>query len=152
MAKILICFASMSGNTEDLADLIQTYLEEDGHTVFMEEMDEIDPSYFHEYDGSIIGSYTWNDGDLPYEAEDFYDGLEDEDLKGVPVCVFGSGDTAYPKFCEAVNIFEKGLMNRGATLMQEGLKIEMDPDGEEDVVNCRRFVLNVSKYLTEVNI
>ncbi|MGI8315630.1 flavodoxin domain-containing protein [Halobacillus mangrovi] len=127
-------------------------MEERGHTIYMEELDEIDPSYLLEYDGAIIGSYTWNDGDLPYEVEDFYDELEEEDLTGIPVCVFGSGDKAYPRFCEAVNTFEEALVNRGATLIQDGLKIELNPDGEDDLESCKLFAENVSNYLTKVKV
>ena len=35
------------------------------------------------------------------------------------------GDTAYELFCEAVTIFEERLVERGAELVQEGLKIEL---------------------------
>ena len=76
------------------------------------------------------------DGELPFEAEDFHEDLENIDLSGKKVAVFGSGDTAYELFCEAVTIFEERLVERGAELVQEGLKIELAPEDEEDVENA----------------
>ena len=73
---------------------------------------------------------------LPFEAEDFHEDLENIDLSGKKVAVFGSGDTAYELFCEAVTIFEERLVERGAELVQEGLKIELAPEDEEDVENA----------------
>jgi flavodoxin I len=62
MTKILIGFASMSGNTEDLADLLKSHLEPK-HEVELQELEDIEPSSLSEYGGVLIGSYTWNDGD-----------------------------------------------------------------------------------------
>ncbi len=35
------------------------------------EIDDADVSVLTSYDYVLIGTYTWGDGDLPYEAEDF---------------------------------------------------------------------------------
>ncbi|MCA0972091.1 flavodoxin [Halobacillus litoralis] len=146
MASILICFASMSGNTEDIADLLESHLSAE-HEVTLEEIDDVEPSDLTDYDAVLIGSYTWNDGDLPYEVEDFYDDLEEEDLSGLPVAVFGSGDSIYPMYCEAVHTLEKRVKECGAELVCEGLKIEMNPDTEEDLASCRAFAAAVSDHL-----
>ena len=149
MANILICFASMSGNTEDIADLIKSHLEA-GHEVHVEEIENIEASSLLEYDGVIIGSYTWNDGDLPYEVEDFYDDLAEVEMTGKPVAVFGSGDTAYPRFCEAVHLFEEQLQASGANMIVKGLKIEMNPDTEGDLAGCLEFSRQISHHFLNV--
>ncbi|MEN0642659.1 flavodoxin [Alkalicoccobacillus gibsonii] len=148
MSKIVLVFASMSGNTEDIADLITGKLRANGFVVDQEEMEEYDPANLTEYDGIIIGSYTWGDGDLPYEAEDFYTAMDDVDLSGKQAAVFGSGDTVYPEFCEAVHTFEKKLVECGAVLITEGLKIEFTPETEEDFQACDRFVEEFIKKMT----
>ncbi|MGQ0416045.1 flavodoxin domain-containing protein [Bacillus sp. HC-TM] len=111
------------------------------HEVVLQEMEGMDAEELLAYDGIILGSYTWGDGELPFEAEDFHDDLENIDLAGKKVAVFGSGDTAYELFCEAVTIFEERLVERGAELVQEGLKIELAPEDEEDVEKCSNFAI-----------
>lgn len=149
MTKILIGFASMSGNTEDIADLLKSHLDCD-HEVEMRELEDIEVSSLLEYDGLLIGSYTWNDGDLPYEVEDFYDELADVELTGISAAVFGSGDPVYPRFCEAVHLLEDQLKEAGADLIAEGLKIDMNPDAEEDLNACSQFAESVSNHFLNV--
>ncbi|MFC0524399.1 flavodoxin [Pontibacillus salicampi] len=139
MAQILIGFASMSGNTEEMADLLKEDLENAGHTVTMDEIEELEADSLQQYEGVLIGCYTWNDGDLPYEAEDFYEELANVDLTGVKAAVFGSGDTAYPQYCEAVHTFEDQLKAQGAAIVQEGLKVEMAPTTDEDFDAIEQF-------------
>ncbi|MBH0230989.1 flavodoxin [Halobacillus yeomjeoni] len=152
MAKILICFASTTGNTEQIADLLQSYLEEEGHLVFIEDVMEIDPTYISGYDATFIGTYTWDDGDLPFEIEDFYEELEEEDLTGIPVGVFGSGDTSYNHFCGAVDTIQERVRQCGATLIADGLKIEMNPSDEEDESKCRSFAQKLTNHLSEISV
>ena len=63
MAKILIAYASMSGNTESIADLIKVSLDAFDHEVVLQEMEGMDAEELLAYDGIILGSYTWGDGD-----------------------------------------------------------------------------------------
>ncbi|XOQ15256.1 MAG: flavodoxin [Shouchella clausii] len=137
--RVLIVFASMSGNTEDMAELIKAELATNGVEMDMEEMDGYNASELLNYDGVLIGSYTWGDGDLPYEAEDFAEELAELDLTGVIAAVFGSGDRVYPAFCEAVHTFESILKNGGATVTAKGLEIEFDPNTDEERAACRSF-------------
>lgn len=146
MARIFIGFASMSGNTEEMADLIKERLEGD-HDIHLEEIEEIEPDFLAGFDAVLLGSYTWNDGDLPYEVEDFYEDLEDIDLKGKGIAVFGSGDTSYPQFCEAVNLFEDRLTAVGGERMSEGWKVDMHPDKEEDLTRLQVFTDEIIEHL-----
>ncbi|OEH91559.1 flavodoxin [Bacillus solimangrovi] len=153
MASILIVYASMSGNTEEILDVIKGRLEELNHDVTVEEIEDIEAESMLNYDAVLLGSYTWGDGELPYETEDFYDELDVVDISGKPVAVFGSGDTDYPKFCEAVDIFEFKLKECGAELIQQGLKIELAPESEEDKKKCITFAENVSTFFeTKIDI
>ncbi|SIS45026.1 flavodoxin [Salimicrobium flavidum] len=147
MAHILIAFASMSGNTEDIADLLKSHLTK-YHEVTIEEIEDISPSDLSDYDAVLLGSYTWNDGDLPYEVEDFYEELEEVELNGVPASVFGSGDRMYPMFCEAVHTLEKQLKESGAVLVSEGLTVEMNPDTSADIEGCRILAQEVARQVS----
>ncbi|MCI3921134.1 flavodoxin [Paenibacillus sp. TRM 82003] len=147
MVKVLIAYASMSGNTEDIANFLKSKIEPHHDAIEVLEIEHMDAKDLADYDGILIGAYTWGDGELPYEAEDFYDELESVDLSGKKVAVFGSGDTAYPKFCAAVDLFEERLKECGAELVQDGLRVELTPDTEEEQERCAQFAVNFAKAL-----
>lgn len=147
MAKILIAYASMSGNTEDIADIIHKTLTSLQHEVTLEEIDLIDASDMQSYDAILLGAYTWGAGELPYETEDFYEEIPDIDLTNKKVGAFGSGDTDYPLFCEAVPIFEKAMVKSGAELAVEGLKVEFSPQSEKEIQRCKDFATAFSAKL-----
>lgn len=131
MANIILVFASMTGNTEEIAKLVGKGVEEAGVKLTIRELPSGDPKELENYDGIILGSYTYGDGDLADEFIDYYDDMAGLDLEGKLAAVFGSGDTAYEKFCEAVDILSAKLIELGAIIPQEGLKIELEPDDEE---------------------
>ncbi|KXZ14758.1 flavodoxin [Bacillus nakamurai] len=140
MQKALIIYASMSGNTEDIANIIKETLKEHQIAIDCADMDEADADSLMSYDYVFIGTYTWGDGDLPYEAEDFYEDISNLQLNGLRTACFGSGDHAYPKFCEAVTLFSQVLEKAGAALYPETLKIELAPETAEDKECCKEFV------------
>ena len=140
MQKALMIYASMSGNTEDIAGIIKETLS--GHQIAVDclDMDEADADSLKAYDYVFVGTYTWGDGDLPYEAEDFYEDILHSQLNGLKTACFGSGDHAYPKFCEAVTLFCDAFEQAGAILYPETLKIELAPETAEDQECCKEFV------------
>ncbi|WP_243387282.1 flavodoxin [Bacillus kexueae] len=139
MKKILLIYTSMSGNTESIAQEIVNGIKRTGEEVEVLELFEVESlSLLSEYDGILLGAYTWGDGELPDEFIGFYEELNDLDLRGKVCATFGSGDTMYPQFCAAVDLLEMKLRDRGATIVQQGLKIEFSPEGEEIEV-CRMF-------------
>jgi flavodoxin I len=148
MKKVCIIYASMSGNTEEIAEEIKTTLQEDFQIKLLD-MENLDASTISLYDGILLGSYTWGDGELPYEAEEFYDQLDHLDLTGKVVGCFGSGDHAYPAFCAAVDQFQEKVTARGAVVVKEGLKIELAPDTEEEFEQCYLFAYQFKDLLKE---
>lgn len=72
---IAIGFVSMSGNTEDIVSIVQSELEQHDVNVTITELDRFVGEDLSRFDGLLLGSYTWGDGDLPYEAEDFVEEL-----------------------------------------------------------------------------
>ncbi|WP_369900483.1 flavodoxin [Bacillus manliponensis] len=148
MSKLVMIFASMSGNTEEMADHIAGSIREAGKEIeVIDIMDAPEASILEEYDGILLGAYTWGDGDLPDDFLDFYDEMDNVDLTGKKAAVFGSGDTAYPKYCEAVNMLVKKLQERGAEVVLEGLKVELTPE-DEDVEQCLRFGAEFVNHLS----
>ncbi len=141
--KVLLAYASMSGNTEAIADVIEEVLVEEKLTVNRLEVFDLTPEDIRDFDYIILGSYTWGDGELPDEFLDFYDEMDDIDFSQKKVAIFGSGDMAYDIFCGAVDLLEEKVQSQGGTLMTEGLKVELAPYGE-DVEKCKAYALNIA--------
>lgn len=140
MALAKIVYASMTGNTEEIADIIEEKLEDEGFEVESEECTDVDSDFFEDADVCIVATYTYGDGDLPYEFEDFFNDLADESLDGKIFGVVGSGDRDYGEFfCKSaydfIDQFEKTGASKGADLVC----IENNAEGE-DINLLQRFV------------
>ncbi|MEC1660046.1 flavodoxin [Bacillus mojavensis] len=131
MGKILLVYATMSGNTEAMADLIEKGLQEaEAEVDRFEAMDIDDAELFNDYEHIILGTYTW--GDLPDEFLDLAEEMDALDFTGKTCAVFGSGDTAYEFFCGAVDTLEEKIKDRGGEIVLPSVKVEMNPEGEEE--------------------
>ncbi|MNZ84070.1 Flavodoxin [compost metagenome] len=138
MSKIIIVYASLTGNTEEMAELIAEGIRSTGAIADLKVVEECNAVILKKYDAFILGTYTWGDGELPDEFLDFVEEMEELELKGVVASVFGSGDTTYRLFCGAVDELEEQLQGWGAVIAQESLKIEFGPTKEEKEL-CRQF-------------
>ncbi|WP_078555044.1 flavodoxin [Bacillus alkalicellulosilyticus] len=139
MAKVLLIFASMSGNTEMMADAVAKGVKEAGGDIeVIDIMDGPDVSVLEEYEGILLGAYTWGDGELPDDFLDFYDEMDDIDLTGKKSAAFGSCDSAYPEYGAAVDILLDKLKERGAETVLDGLKVELTPNKDEEE-ECHSF-------------
>lgn len=146
MALAKIVYASMTGNTEELADIVSKKLEELGHDVEVDECTTVEAADFEEADIAIVASYTYGDGDLPDEIVDFYEDLQDVDLSGKIYGVIGSGDTFYDYFCKSVDEFEEQFALTGATKGADSVKVDLAAE-EEDIENLERFAEELSAKL-----
>lgn len=140
MGKILIAYASQTGNTELMAEVMGDFLEKEGHDVVTEtfDFDWVDPESFINYDGILVGTHTWDDGEMPYEVEDFYEDLEDIDIKNMLFGVFGSGDSFYDDFGGAIDLIAGRLENLGGLIIGERLKVDLEPE-KQDIQRCQEF-------------
>ncbi|GAB3068859.1 flavodoxin [Virgibacillus ainsalahensis] len=140
MSNILMLYASGTGNTELMAEIMVGYLEMNQHQVVTKtfEFDRIDEKELLEYDAVLIGTHTWDDGELPYEVEDFYEDIEEVDITGKVIGVFGSADSFYDVFGGAVDLMADRMKNLGADLVPKRLKVELEPD-KEDAKQCEQF-------------
>jgi len=142
----LIVYASMTGNTEELASLIGEGIQEAGGTVKIKDILEVDVTDLQDYDGILLGAYTWGDGDLPDEFLDFYEELEQVNLAGKKAAAFGSCDSSYEYRGGAVDILAEKLTELGADLVLEGLKIDLSPTAAEKE-QCIKFGQSFVKKL-----
>ncbi|KON88199.1 flavodoxin [Sporosarcina globispora] len=138
--KIGVFYASMSGNTEAIADIIDGELKDQNHDVYLEDFMSVQSaSELLNYDLTFIGMYTWGDGDYPDECLDMIEEIEQLDLEKHPFAIFGSGDTSYPEFCGALDQLKKLIEEQGGTVVGNPLKIEFNPE-PEDEEEIKKFV------------
>lgn len=138
--KAVVVFATITGNNEDVADIVTDALEDHEVDVDEQEIDMADVDDLKDADICVICPYTYDEGALPEEGLDYYDDLQDTDLKGKVYGVAGSGDTAYgDDFCVAVDEFGKALADAGATKGSDNVHINLAPD-EDDIKKLDQFV------------
>lgn len=139
MVSAKVIFATITGNNEDVADIITEAFENLGATVEMEEISQSDASDLNNFDIGVVVPYTYDEGSLPDEGLDFYEDLQELDLTGKLFGVAGSGDTFYAEyFATAVDDFGKAFEEAGATKGSANLKINLEPEGE-DIANLEIF-------------
>lgn len=148
MNNILVLFASLTGNTEMVAQIIADYLTDKKYSVEMRsfDYDPIDIDEVANYEAILVGTYTWDDGALPYEVEDFYEDLEEVDLTNKIFGVFGSADSFYESYGGAIELVGDRATDLGAKVIPVRLKVDIEPD-KQDVVRCHAFAEMVIEAL-----
>ncbi|MBU0279090.1 MULTISPECIES: flavodoxin domain-containing protein [unclassified Gemella] len=147
--NINLVYASLTGNTEALSELIVGKFKEeknlDIQMYFVEDMDDF--SILEESDAFIIATYTYGEGDLPDEMEELFEGILDLNLKGKIFGVIGTGDTIYDEYCVCVDQFDEQIKKTGAINPTKNLKIEIEADCDEDFENIDKFIEDFSAAL-----
>ncbi|GAA0447119.1 flavodoxin [Lentibacillus halophilus] len=148
MAKVLVLYASLTGSTEIMAETISDSIKANNHDVDFKsfDLDPIDAKEMVNYDGILLGSYSWDD-DIPFEVEDFYQDMDDLDLTGKLVGTFGSCDSYYDIYGPALDTLASKSEERNATVYSEKLKIELEPDDQE-IEHCEKFAEGFLQQLT----
>lgn len=133
MAKALVVYATITGNNEDVADIVTGALEDLGIDVEMAEITMADVADFQDVDICVVCPYTYDEGALPEEGLDFYDDLKAANLKGKVYGVAGSGDTFYgDDYCKAVDKFGAAFREAGATQGSANVHINLAPGPEDE--------------------
>ncbi|AEN99451.1 flavodoxin [Lactobacillus sanfranciscensis] len=137
--KAHVVYATITGNNEDIADIVTEGLEDLGMDVEETEISQTEAEELTDTDLIVICPYTYDEGNLPEEGMDFFEDLGDLDLTGKVFGVAGSGDVFYEEFYNlAVDKFAKKLLAAGATQGAENVKINLDPD-ENDIKTLDQF-------------
>ncbi|MGT2784373.1 flavodoxin [Streptococcus merionis] len=146
MALAKIVYASMTGNTEEIADIVSNKLEELGVDVETNECTTVDADDFLDADLVIVATYTYGDGELPDEIVDFYEDLLQLDLSGKIYGVCGSGDTFYDEFCKSVDEFDAAFTSTGATKGAESVKVDLAAE-DDDIINLEDFAQALAEHV-----
>jgi flavodoxin short chain len=143
MATAKVVYASLSGNTEEVAEYLGEQLNELGVDTEVVSVDDASASDFADVDIAIIATYTYGDGDLPDEFGDFFEELAELKLAGKIYGVVGTGDTSYEFFCKSVDDFEEQFEVTGAVKGATSVKIENDAD-DSDKENLDKFAKSIA--------
>lgn len=146
MATAKIVYASMTGNTEEIADVVAEALENLDIDVETVECTQADPEDFEDVDLCIVATYTYGDGDLPDEIVDFYEELAEINLSGKIFGTCGSGDTFYDEFCKYVDDFTARFIETGATQGADSVKVDLAVE-EEDIQKLETFAKELASKL-----
>ena len=81
--------------------------------------DKLSTSELKKYDLLILGAPTWYDGELPDYWDEKVSAIEDLNLKGKKVAIFGNGDQiGYPEnFGDAVGLLAEVFESSGAIIV-----------------------------------
>jgi flavodoxin short chain len=131
MATAKIVYASMTGNTEEIAEIVAENLKKLAVNVELNECTTVKAEDFLDADLAVVATYTYGDGELPDEIVDFYEDLQKLDLNDKIYGVCGSGDTFYDQFCKSVDDFDEAFATAGAIKGAESVKIDLAAEGED---------------------
>lgn len=115
MANIALFYGTQTGNTQTIAESIQSALGGDS-VVEVFDIADADVSDFENHQYLIVGCPTWNVGELQSDWDGFYeDELDNIDFTGKKVAYFGVGDQiGYPdNFQDAMGILEAKITELG---------------------------------------
>ncbi|HJZ39565.1 MAG TPA: flavodoxin [Bacteroidales bacterium] len=108
-----------SFNTNKTSQAARKIGEEFGDVAVHVNAETLTEEEFLSYDNLILGVPTWFDGELPNYWDEFVPALEDIDMNGKTVAIFGNGNQkGYPEnFVDGVGIMAELLESRGAQLV-----------------------------------
>jgi flavodoxin I len=118
MNKTGIFYSFNSTKTSKAAEKILAEFGPDSNIVTVN-AEELTEEVFLSFTNLILGVPTWFDGELPNYWDEFVPALEDLDLKGKTIAIYGLGNQVeYPEnFGDAVGIMAKLVQERGAKLV-----------------------------------
>lgn len=117
MNKTGIIYSFNTNKTGKIAAQIHEVFNDDA--IEMVNAEELTEELFLSFEHIIMGVPTWFDGELPNYWDEFVPALEDLDLSGKKVALFGLGDQkGYPEnFLDGVGIMAAILEAQGASLV-----------------------------------
>ncbi|MDE0584596.1 flavodoxin domain-containing protein [Planococcus sp. A6] len=140
---IAIVYASATGHTESLAQMVTDALVRQGAQPDVFRVKEFDLVELCRYDIVVVGTYTWMNGEIPKQLHGLYEAMEQ--LDKTPITgVFGTGDSCFATYCGAVDLFRDML--HATTVLAATLKVEQMPSAG-DRMRCDAFAESVlTKY------
>ena len=117
--KVGVFYGSNTGNTEEVIEVLDSTLQENGFEVSKYDMQSSSSKDFDSYDFMIMACPTWNDGELQDDFEDDANNIEKYDFTGKTVALVGLGDqeTYSDTFVDAIGTLSEMCKKNGAKVI-----------------------------------
>jgi flavodoxin I len=117
MKKTAIVYSFNTKKSAKIAEKIKEEFNDDA--IEMVNAEDITEEQFTAYEQLILGVSTWFDGELPNYWDEFVPAIEDMDLKGKKIAIFGLGDQkGYPEnFQDGMGLMAEILEEQGAEIV-----------------------------------
>ncbi len=153
MANAIVVYGSTTGNTERAAKKIAKKL----GIAEVKNITDLSASDFEDYDQLILGTSTWDEGELQEDWVSVFEDLDDVDLSDKTIALFGLGDQdAFGQwFVSGIGKIYRKVLSRGARVVgfwptdgydfqdSEGVEngkfvgLALDDDNQEDMTDER---------------
>ncbi|TVU35201.1 hypothetical protein EJB05_17079 [Eragrostis curvula] len=156
--RLLVLYASQTGNAMDVAERIGREAERGGcpaTAVDVRSMDSFDPSCLPRERFVVFVVSTTGQGDHPDSMKAFWRYLLRKDLtkqwlEGLHYAVFGLGDSGYQKYNFPAKKLDQRISDLGAErIVEKGLGDDQHPSGYEGALDP--WLLSLWKSLNETN-
>lgn len=127
-----ILYGSQTGNAESVAEDTAAAARGHGFTPTVCALDDVDLDRFPALGRVLIVTSTYGEGEMPDNAELFWDALSAESaprLEGMDFAVLALGDTGYDGFCQAGKLIDMRLEQLGAQRIVP--RVDCDVDYED---------------------
>jgi len=131
--SLRILYGTQTGNAEGVANDAAAAAKSQGFDVTVSGLDEIELEEFAGLKYVLIVTSTYGEGEMPDNAELFWEALAADvapRLESVSFGVLALGDTGYDGFCQAGKLFDMRLEQLGATRVLQ--RVDCDVDYETD--------------------
>ena len=132
--ELNILWASMSGNAEDVAKILNDKAEKMGFITNKVELNDVSMKEFALMKNVAIVTSTTGEGDLPTNGEDFWDDLNasSKELQNLNYSVCALGDRSHDIFCGAGKKVDEKLIQLKANKVLDRQECDGDDSGSDE--------------------